>query len=135
MEQERDPRAHLDHDYVGQTAAAVAACLREGVPIEVNYQPGDMTSYQLVFVPLQEIRCAPGRRARSAGQVDWEPRCQFGVSRSVGCALIAWVGHGATALDLAAGHWVAGYISGLFTGSGNCEALAALFDAVAEEFS
>jgi hypothetical protein len=127
----------LDRGYIGQTSRAIAQAIRDGVPIEVNFQPGDGSRYELVFVPIHDIRVAPPRVARIQGLDDgphqWDAHCSFGVSRVLGATLIAWKDHGATALDLSHGGWHPGYLSGLFERAGNCEALGALVEAIAEE--
>lgn len=124
----------LDQRYVRQVARDVAQAVRDGVPIEVCFQPGDGTRYDLLFVPVHELRAARGRAVE--GQSDWDHRCAFGVSRHVGATVVAWTGHGAAGLDLACGGFVGEYLAELYgTTLGSGAALEMLLDAVAETLS
>ncbi len=51
----------LDYDYIDGAAQAIATALRLGIPVEVNYQPGDGTRYKMVLVPLRGLVTAPER--------------------------------------------------------------------------
>lgn len=53
----------LDAPYVASTAAAVADALARRVPMEVCFQPGDGTRYDLVFTPVLALESAPPRVA------------------------------------------------------------------------
>jgi hypothetical protein len=52
---------HLDLPYIADVAEDVARALRGGKPAEVAYQPGDGTSYGLVFTPLSALERARPR--------------------------------------------------------------------------
>jgi hypothetical protein len=124
--------ARLDAAYVREVAKAVASALADGAPVEVAFQPGDGTRYDLVFVPVQALRTAPPRRTTSG--VEWDDRAALGVSRHVGAAVVSWVGHGAHGLDLAVGGFVGEYLAALYgTTVGSGYALAHLLERVAEE--
>lgn len=123
----------LDMAYVAMVAESVAGWLAKGDAVEVNYQPGDMTAYHLVFTPIGDIAVAPSKDPSSR----WEARCEFGVPRVLGAAVVAWVGHGAAALDLATGGYHGGYVEGLYGNPGTASgwALAILFNAISDQLS
>lgn len=124
----------LDMRYVKHVAASVARCLRDGAPIEVAFQPGDGTRYDLVFVPVQSLRVAPAMRTSSgSGTVGWDSRCALGVSRHVGAAVVAWIDHGVVGLDLSCGGFVAEALANLYrTTVPSGAALAILFEQIAK---
>lgn len=124
-------KERLDEDYVRQTAGAVAAALRgQGEPIGVAFQPGDGTRYDLVFVPVQNLRHAPGRVKNGE---TWGAAPELGISREPGTALVSWPRHGAIGLDLRTGGFEPVYLLELFdTTLGSACTLAILFEAIAE---
>lgn len=138
-----DYQAHvereLDGDYVFTTAAAIAGALAANQPLEVCWQPGDGTRYDLIITPVLALKAAPPRIAAFRGDpgtpVEWDKHCALGVSREPGKAVVAWIEHGAVGLDLACGGFHGGYVTGLFrTVDASGYALAWLFNATGEAF-
>lgn len=123
---------NLDLPYVERVGRAIAEAIGKNEPIEANYQPGDGTSYGLLFVPIQELDVAPPRETEEYGK--WDARVPFGVARVSGAAVVCWIGNGATALDFRTGGFHGSYIDGLFGGRGEASgwALAILFTAISE---
>lgn len=133
--------ARLDLDYTRAVAAEVAASVRDGDPIGVNWQPGDGTRYSLMIVPLPErLRLALGRTFPDGKQ--WEAEPLFGRQNLDGSirphqAVVSLIGAGGTggahALDLSSGGFVGPYVSELYdVGAGSGAALAILLDLIAE---
>ncbi len=127
--------ARLDMDYVRQTARHIAAALRgQGEPLGVVLQPGDGTRYDLAFLPLQNLRGAPGRV--KDGQV-WDSVPDFGSERAPGTALVTWYQqHAAGGFDFRSGGFEPIYLSERFdTTLGSASTIAILFNAVAETWN
>lgn len=126
-------RAGLDTTYVKAVGAGVAKLLRRGRVVELAYQPGDMTRYNLVFVSvgwspvidaprLDDVR-APHTDVFSPAERDGE------------WVAVAWLGHGAYQFRFA--HWCrhdAGYIASKFHDCpyASSIALAELFQAICD---
>lgn len=131
-------RARLDGPYVDKIANEVAVALWTGTPVEVNFQPGDGTRYQLVFLPLQNLKSASPRIAPMGDgePVSWGDRCSFGVHPRVpGKALVVYVDKGAVAFDFTSGGYVGAYLARLFDVTfGSGETLEILFEKIVETF-
>lgn len=118
----------LDMDYTRDVAAAIGGALRAGQTIGANWQPGDGTSYRLVFVPAPALLAPP----RVKDGKEWERQPMTDPARST---IVAWLGHGAHELDLRSGGFVGPYLCELFgCAGGSGAALSILLDAVAAAF-
>ena len=108
-EREVEVAAELDMEYVAEMAAAIAAELNRGWPVEVAFQPGDMTFYGLVFTPLWVTAIVPQ---------EGEVRACRGMGTHRGATLVSYVDHTAYPIDLSPDrgylHW--SYISEKFFG-------------------
>jgi hypothetical protein len=52
-------RQYLDSEYVARVARETTARLREGVPVAIPYEPGNMTRYELVLTPMESVAESP----------------------------------------------------------------------------
>lgn len=114
-----EPHPDLDYAYIDATANDTARNLYGPVWCsEVDYQPGDMTSYKLVFMPLRTLRHARPR--------EWESGAISTAHAVVGMKadgarddehgsegyydehgyLVAWLNHGCYPFRLGGGGWV-----------------------------
>jgi hypothetical protein len=95
----------IDHDYIDRAATAIADEMNAGRPVEIRYEPGDMTSYGLVLVDLNDLSLVEIPRGGWPGS-----RVFRGVGDGDGWFLLMWEDHGSVVLE-----WgslpVAGYLA------------------------
>lgn len=103
----------LDYGYIDGVARYVAESLANGLTVEACFQPGDMTRYNLIFVPLVDLATAP---PRVKNQEPWEQHAIPGIRRNRDTTdatsarryypdagtLVQWIDFGALVLDLSA---------------------------------
>jgi hypothetical protein len=131
----------VNTDYIEDAGKAVRRSLvLRGETVELAYTPGNMTQYNLVFLPVGADNSAlvaaadwmDNEKARSIFRGDYA----F-VQDDEGWTLVSWIGHGAVLLQLGGDNPsvpAAPYLHEKFGPSctyGDAEALAALFDVVA----